>query len=175
MPRLKVALLVLVLAALVPNGTAVATDTGTETGTIHKQPATEPLECDEGDITTGLGANHGFVHFNINGTDRLIVQVVVKSASANTTYDLYVSQGTGAGGPNCNDSAVTQSTISTNKQGNGTRHLNLAHAPNQCVIPMSDPGTCEFWVNIATQGTAEDAVPSELYRSRPVVISQSAP
>ena len=81
------------------------------------------------------GPRYGFVVMNTNARGDLIVQVSVKRAEPNTTYDIWVNQDPGA----CPLAAATLvGALTTNRMGNGNAHL---------VVPRV-AGATNFWVSV---------------------------
>jgi len=94
----------------------------------------EAYTCPAGAGAT-TGPRYGFVVMNTNARGDLIVQVSVKRAEPNTTYDIWVNQDPGA----CPlASATSVGALTTNRMGNGNAHL---------VVPRV-AGATHFWVSV---------------------------
>jgi len=77
--------------------------------------------CDGGAKDTS-GPTFGFVIMNTNGRGDLIVQVSLKGATPNATYDIWVNQEPGA----CPLAAPTSpGALTTNIRGNGNAHVEV--------------------------------------------------
>jgi len=125
-------LVVLMVAAL--GGVAVAQPpAGAGAG---KAPLfrSEAYTCPAGAGAT-TGPRYGFVVMNTNAHGDLIVQVSVKRAEPDTTYDIWVNQDPGA----CPlGSATLVGALTTNRMGNGNAHLVVARVA----------GATHFWVSV---------------------------
>lgn len=88
---------------------------------LYSSPDYTNLTCPNGaDNTTG--PTFGFVVMNINHKGDLIVEVSLKGATPNNTYDIWVNQDPGA----CPLTAPTAlGALVTNGKGNGNAHLKL--------------------------------------------------
>jgi len=107
-----------------------------------------PYTCDggAGDLS---GETYGFVVMNINGKGDLIVEVSLKGATPNETYDIWVNQNLGA----CPLSSPTApDALTTNKKGNGNVKVKL---------PAVD-GATNFWVSAVGGGQVLRSVAVEL-------------
>jgi hypothetical protein len=127
---------VLILLALVVVKPALAEGAGK--APLYNSPSYTPgVTCPNGaDITSG--STFGFVVMNINHKGDLIVEVSLKGATPNSTYDIWVNQDPGT----CPLSAANgPGLLVTNRNGNGNAHLKLP----------SVPGATKFWVS-ATDG-----------------------
>ena len=80
----------------------------------------EDYECDEGASDTG-GSTYGFVIMNTNAEGDLIVQVSLKGATPDATYDIWVNQYPG----DCPTSMIDSLSLSTNVKGNGNAHVKV--------------------------------------------------
>lgn len=96
--------------------------------------------CPTGAQPVEHAATFGFAILNTTGHHRLNVNVVLKGALPNATYDVWVNQDPGA----CPLAAATKvGAVHTNARGNGTAHLHVAIVS----------GAKHFWVS-ATSGTS---------------------
>jgi hypothetical protein len=101
--------------------------------------------CPTGAQPIADAATYGFAVLNTTGHHMLNVNVVLKGALPNATYDVWVNQDPGllsAGA--CPLAAATKTgAVHTNAKGNGTAHLRVAIVS----------GATHFWVS-ATNGTS---------------------
>lgn len=118
----KLAIVVaLLLVAAIAGATALAqrpSGVGARKAVLY---APTQFTCEDGatDLTDGP---YGFVVINTNGRGDLIVEVSLKGATANETYDIWVNQYPGA----CPLSAPTASdALTTNGRGNGNAHVKV--------------------------------------------------
>jgi hypothetical protein len=96
--------------------------------------------CATGAQPVAGATTFGFAILNTTGKRALIVNVVLKGALANATYDVWVNQDPGA----CPLAAATKvGAVRTNTHGNGTGHLKIG------VVS----GAQHFWVS-ATSGAS---------------------
>lgn len=134
--------LVLVLAVSVA-GTALAAPNG-----AGKAPLYDSVEftCSGGATATD-GPVYGFVVLNTNGKPGLkavemkdlIVQVSLKGATPNATYDIWVNQDPGA----CPLGSLTATgALVTNGEGNGNAHVTVTRVA----------GAANFWVSAVGGG-----------------------
>jgi len=94
--------------------------------------------CPTGAQPIAHSATYGFAILNTTGHNRLNVNVVLKGAQPNATYDVWVNQDPGA----CPLSAPTKvGAIHTNRHGNGTANLHVAIVS----------GGTNFWVSATTE------------------------
>ena len=94
--------------------------------------------CADGAIATE-GLTFGFVVLNTNAKGDLIVQVAVKGATSDATYNIWVNQDPGA----CPLSTPTApDALTTNKKGNGNAHVKIDRVA----------GATNFWVSVAGGG-----------------------
>ena len=85
------------------------------------------------------GPTYGFVIINTNDSGDLIVEVALKGAIANATYDVWVNQYPGG----CPLSSPTDpGAITTNKKGNGNAHVEIKRVV----------GATNFWVSAVGGG-----------------------
>jgi hypothetical protein len=96
--------------------------------------------CATGAQPIDHAATFGFAILNTTGHNRLNVNVVLKGAQPNATYDVWVNQDPGG----CPLATATKvGAVHTNAHGNGTANLHVALVT----------GTKHFWVS-ATSGTS---------------------
>lgn len=128
------ALVILMLAAF--GGVAAAqppAGAGAEKSALFE---TDSFTCAEG-ATAIDGAHYGFVVMNTNAKGNLIVQVSLKRAEPNTTYDIWVNQDPGA----CPLTEATKvGAITTNRMGNGNGHVVVARVADATA----------FWVSVVS-------------------------
>ena len=141
MRKLTVLVAVLLVAALA--GTALAEmKPGSGAGRVLLFESTL-FSCQDGASDTS-GRPFGFVVMNTNRKGDLIVQVSLKRAQPNQTYDIWVNQATVETDPvSCELSATTAlAALKTNRMGNG----------NAMVKVPKVAGASRFWVS-ATSAT----------------------
>jgi hypothetical protein len=100
--------------------------------------------CPTGAKPLAKAATYGFAVLNTTGHHMLNVNVVLKGAQPNATYDVWVNQDPGAVSAGaCPLAAATKTgAVHTNAKGNGTAHLRVTLVS----------GATHFWVS-ATNGT----------------------
>ncbi len=117
----RLAILAVVVLTVMVAGTALA---GPPPGAgAGKAPLynSGSFSCSAGAGATS-GPTYGFVILNTNARGDLIVQVSLKGATPNATYDIWVNQHPGA----CPLSAATApGALTTNSRGNGNAHVKL--------------------------------------------------
>ncbi len=104
---------------------------------LYNNPA---YECPEGAIPEEGAPTFGFVIMNTNAEEVpiVIVQVSLKGATPDVTYDIWVNQYEGA----CpHDSPTHPGALTTNSRGNGNAHVEVERVE----------GATQFWVS-ATGG-----------------------
>lgn len=135
----KLATMVVIVLALTMVGTVVAAPQGAGKAPLFDST---PYTCAEG-ATDTTGPTFGFVVLNTNSkpdTDKdLIVQVSLKGATPNATYDIWVNQDPGA----CPLLTPTApGALTTNVLGNGNAHVQVSRIP----------GATNFWVSAVGGG-----------------------
>jgi hypothetical protein len=117
-------------------GNAQAKGHGARKVAFYSSPA---YTCPTGAQPVAHSATFGFAILNTTGHNRLNVNVVLKGALKNATYDVWVNQDPGA----CPLTAATKvGAIHTNARGNGTANLRVTIVS----------GAKNFWVS-ATSGS----------------------
>ena len=97
-----------------------------------------PFTCEDGATSTD-GPTYGFVVLNANANGDLIVQVALKGATPNGTYDIWVNQFPDA----CPLGAPTApGALTTNRRGNGNAHVQVARVA----------GATNFWISAVRGG-----------------------
>lgn len=96
-----------------------------------------------GGASETTGPTYGFVILNTNASGDLIVQVALKGATANATYDIWVNQDPGA----CPlDFPTAPGALTTNDDGNGNAHVKIAR-----YVDATNFAT-NFWVSAVGGG-----------------------
>lgn len=105
---------------------------------LYNSPGYTSLTCAKGaDDTTG--PTYGFAVINKNSKGKLIIEVSLKGATPDATYDIWVNQNPGT----CPLSAPTApGALTTNGQGNGNAHVTLE----------AFQGATNFWVSAVGGG-----------------------
>ena len=97
-----------------------------------------PYTCELGATETG-GPTYGFAVMNMTGQGMLQIEVSLKGATPNMTYDIWVNQDPGA----CPLGVPTApAALTTNSQGNGNAHVSME----------SVDGAENFWVSAVGGG-----------------------
>jgi len=142
----KLTTVVVIVLALTMVGTTLAAPQGAGKALLYERPGgdgdPDGFTCSEGAANPG-GPTFGFVVLNTNGkpgTDKdLIVQVSLKGATPNATYDIWINQDPGA----CPLLTPTApGALTTNAQGNGNAHVQ---------VPRGS-GASNFWVSAVGGG-----------------------
>jgi hypothetical protein len=107
-----------------------------------------PFTCDDG-ASDLSGETYGFVVMNINSKGGLIVEVSLKGATPNETYDIWVNQNPGACPLN---EPTAPSALTTNGKGNGNAKVKLEAVD----------GATNFWVSAVGGGQVLRSVAVEL-------------
>lgn len=136
MKRIVFALGLMALLVLALTPAALAANQGAGKAPLYNTES--GYTCALGATDTS-GATFGFAVMNVNGNGTLGVEVAVKGATPNSTYDIWVNQDPGA----CPLGAPTAAgVLSTNGQGNGNAHVTL---------PAVEDATM-FWVSAVGGG-----------------------
>ncbi len=107
-----------------------------------------PFTC-EGGASDVSGETYGFVVMNINGKGYLVIEVSLKGATPNETYNIWVNQDPGA----CPLSTPTApSALTTNGKGNGNAKVKLEAVD----------GATNFWISAVGGGQVLRSVAVEL-------------
>lgn len=129
----KIIVMALALVLVLTLGTSVAlakSPTGAGKAPLYNS---EGCLCASGAADT-TGPTFGFVVLNTNSNGDLIVEVSLKGATPNTSYDIWVNQDPG-GCPL--DTPTAPSALTTNAQGNGNAHIKVARLA----------GATNFWAS----------------------------
>lgn len=103
----------------------------------------------EGGASDVSGETYGFVVMNINGKGYLVIEVSLKGATPNETYNIWVNQDPGA----CPLSTPTApSALTTNGKGNGNAKVKLEAVD----------GATNFWISAVGGGQVLRSVAVEL-------------
>jgi hypothetical protein len=134
----KIIVMALALVLVLTLGTSVALAKGPTGAGKAQLYNSDGYLCASGAADT-TGPTFGFVVLNTNGSGDLIVEVSLKGAAPNTSYDIWVNQDPG-GCPL--DTPTALSALTTNAQGNGNAHVKVARLA----------GAINFWVSAVGGG-----------------------
>jgi hypothetical protein len=134
MKKIFLGLLLIIFALAVVEPASAA---GSGKAPLYNAPSN--FICPAGAQPGTVNPTYGFVVMNINHNGNLIIEVSLKGATPNATYDIWVNQDPGQ----CPlDVPTSPGALSTNRNGNGNAHLKIpAHL-----------GAINYWVSAVGGG-----------------------